>query len=402
MDIIVITQPHAVDSEPELILAALSAGACRVHIRKPEWSEAQLAALLEALPLSAMERITIHDHFELCDRFGVGAHINGRNPKAPDCCTPKSRSCHSLEEIKESQEFDYMTLSPIYDSISKQQYCSNFTHDELLNGGISRKVVALGGVTPQHIPQLYGLGFGGAALMGYVWQDESVEGVADRVGEAVKMARMCRNFSLQYITHSNATKGYVEGAQAALDGGCRWVQLRQKGASEAEFISSGEAIREACHSAGAIFLLNDRVELVAKLGADGVHLGREDMSPAQAREILGRGAIIGGTANTCEDIDRLVAQGVDYIGFGPLRFTTTKQKLSSVLGVEGYKRAIQHIRQSGYTTPIVAIGGVVCSDIEPLLRVGAMGVAVSGEILNAEDSVSKTEEFTEILNSVEL
>ncbi len=402
MDIIVITQPHAVDSESKLILAALSAGAQRLHIRKPEWSRAQMSELLGELPEWARGRITIHDHFELCSEFGVGAHVNGRNPVAPDCCTPKSRSCHSLEEVKESQEFDYMTLSPIYDSISKQQYCSNFTHDELLNGGISRKVVALGGVTPRHIPQLYGLGFGGAALMGYVWQDESVEGVESRVQEAVKMARLSQDFALQYITHSNATKGYVEGAQQALEGGCRWVQLRQKGASEQEFISSGRAIREACNRAGATFLLNDRVELVTELGADGVHLGREDMSPAQAREILGHSAIIGGTANTCEDIDRLVAQRVDYIGLGPLRFTTTKQKLSSVLGIEGYQQIIKHIRDRGYMTPIVAIGGVVCSDIEPLLEVGAMGVAVSGEILNAEDSVSKTKEFTEILNSVEL
>ncbi len=403
MKIIVITPPYALERESELIMAALGAGAYRVHIRKPTWSRAQTAELVESIPPFLRERITLHDYFDLYEELGVGGlHVNGRNREfSAHFLDSKSRSCHTLEELRQSGGLDYATLSPIYDSISKVGYCSNFSYRELLEakreGYLGQNTVALGGVTPKRITELYYLGFGGAALMGYVWQDATKEGVARRVKEAVKIARMCTNFSLQYITHKNATTGYVEGAEAALKGGARWVQLRAKDISNEEFISYGEQLRVMCDKAGATFILNDRVDLVHSLEADGVHLGREDMSPSQARKILGDDAIIGGTANTIEDIDRLIGEGVDYIGLGPFRFTTTKQRLSPTLGIEGYFNIVRDCIDRAYNTPIVAIGGITKEDISLIMESRVMGVALSGEILNAADSVATTREIVDIL-----
>ncbi len=409
MKVIVITQPHAVACESELILAALAAGADRVHIRKPGWSRERLEQLISSIPQFLRERITIHDHFDLYEELGViGVQVNRRNPNTPPFYEGiKSRSCHSFEELemvkwhKMAEDYDYVTLSPIYDSISKGGYTSTFSSEELAKakslGLINRRVIAMGGVTPESIPQLHNLGFGGVALLGYVWQDETIEGVTSRVQKAVKMARMCRNFSLQYITHRNEKLDDIGGAQAALDGGCRWVQLRMKGFADSEFIRRGRELRVACDKEGAILLLNDRVELVAMCEADGVHIGKGDMSPCEARKILGEGAIIGGTANSCEDIDHLVAQGVDYIGLGPFRFTTTKEKLSPTLGLEGYNAVVEHCRERGYTTPIVAIGGITTADIAPIMGCGVDGIALSGTILNAEDSVATTSDIVKIL-----
>ena len=136
---------------------------------------------------------------------------------------------------------------------------------------------------------------------------------------------------IQFITHSNNRYGYVDGARLALEGGCRWVQLRMKEATEVEFMAAAAEIGRLCKEHGATFVLDDHVEWVEKTGADGVHLGKNDMPIDEARKILGSDKIIGGRANTFEDVERLYRQGADYIGCGPFRFTTTKKNLSPVL-----------------------------------------------------------------------
>ncbi len=404
MKVIVITLPTTEFCEAEKISTILRAGVSRVHIRKPNWSAEEHRELIREIPSELRCRLTLHDHFELCEELGVGGvQINSRNSSAPSSFEGVvSRSCHSLKECANCQSEDYVTLSPIYDSISKEGYSSNFTNEELLDAKLGERVVAMGGVTPHQIPQLHALGFGGVALLGYIWQgddnsDNDIEAVVERAKKAVKMARMCANFSLQFITHRNDKKNDIEGAKAAISGGARWVQLRMKGFSDDEFLRNAHTLKSICSDVGATFLLNDRVELVGACGADGVHIGKGDMTPPKARAILGEGAIIGGTANTTEDIDRLVSEGVDYIGLGPFRFTTTKEKLSPTLGLDGYIDAINHCRAKGYTTPIVAIGGITTSDIAPIMRCGVSGIALSGTILNAEDSVAITSDIIDIL-----
>ena len=202
---------------------------------------------------------------------------------------------------------------------------------------------------------------------------------------------------IQFITHSNNRYGYVDGARLALEGGCRWVQLRMKEATEAEFMAAAAEIGRLCKEHGATFVLDDHVEWVEKTGADGVHLGKNDMPIDEARKILGGDKIIGGTANTFEDVERLYRQGADYIGCGPFRFTTTKKNLSPVLGLEGYQHIVDQMKSHGINLPIVAIGGILESDIKSILATGVSGIAVSGGILNAENPAEEMQRFLKLV-----
>ena len=172
---------------------------------------------------------------------------------------------------------------------------------------------------------------------------------------------------LQFITHTNTRfQSESAGAAEALRGGCRWIQLRMKHASEEQIIAEGLQLRELCDSFGATLILDDHVNLVTAIGADGVHLGKNDMPVAEARAILGPDKIIGATANSFADIQAAASAGADYIGLGPFRFTTTKENLSTILGVEGYSTIMQQCRKAGITIPVVAIGGITPDDIAAL------------------------------------
>lgn len=202
---------------------------------------------------------------------------------------------------------------------------------------------------------------------------------------------------IQFITHSNSRYGYVEGARQALEGGCRWIQLRMKDAEEAEFLSAAKQVAAMCKEYGATFLLDDHVEWVEQTGADGVHLGKNDMPVDEARKILGADRIIGGTANTFEDVERLWRQGANYIGCGPYRFTTTKKNLSPVLGIDGYRRIIGQMKEHGINLPVVAIGGILQHDIKDVMATGVSGIAVSGAVLNAENPAEEMKRFVDSL-----
>lgn len=204
---------------------------------------------------------------------------------------------------------------------------------------------------------------------------------------------------LQYISHFTPQISYAEGIRMALEGGCRWIQLRMKDASAEEIIACAEEVIPLCRRHGAKFLLDDHVELVRQLGADGVHLGKNDMPVDEARKILGPDIIIGGTANTIEDIIRLHKQGADYIGCGPFRFTTTKKNLSPILGLDGYKSIVLKMKELGIDLPIVAIGGITVEDIPAVMETGVSGIALSGAILGAPDPVEMTARIIETIDN---
>lgn len=195
---------------------------------------------------------------------------------------------------------------------------------------------------------------------------------------------------LQFITHSNDRYTYADGARMALEGGCKWIQLRMKDATDDEVRQGAGIVQPLCREHEAVFLLDDRVGLAKELKADGVHLGRNDMPVDEARRILGEEFIIGGTANTFEDIERLWRLGADYIGCGPFRFTSTKKNLSPVLGLDGYRSIIGSMRAAGIELPVVAIGGITVDDIPAVMATGVDGIALSGAILNAGDPVRET------------
>lgn len=203
---------------------------------------------------------------------------------------------------------------------------------------------------------------------------------------------------IQFITHCNGHISHVESARLALEGGCRWIQLRMKGASWEDIIRTGEMVKSLCQRYNATFIINDSADLCRILKADGVHLGKNDMPVADARKILGSNYIIGSTANTFDDIQHAVRSGADYIGCGPLRFTTTKDKLSPTLGLSGYAEIINEVQKQKLTVPIYAIGGVTADDISSLLNIGLHGIALSGYVLNAPNPTTKMNEILEITN----
>lgn len=202
--------------------------------------------------------------------------------------------------------------------------------------------------------------------------------------------------NIQFITHENQQFDYVEGAEMALRGGCKWVQLRMKDATDNKFLSIRRKVAALCRSYNATFLLDDRVHLVAELGADGVHLGKNDMPISEARRILGNEKIIGGTANTFSDVQHLAAQGADYIGCGPFRYTPTKRNLAPILGLEGYRNILKQMQQAGISLPLIAIGGIVSTDIAALRDIGVNGIAVSGAVLGAADPIKEMKKLIEI------
>lgn len=202
---------------------------------------------------------------------------------------------------------------------------------------------------------------------------------------------------IQFITHSNTRYDYVEGARLAIEGGCRWIQLRMKDAKEVDFLLAAKQIGAMCKEYGATFILDDHVEWVGITGADGVHLGKNDMPVDEARNQLGANRIIGGTANTFEDVERLWRQGANYIGCGPYRFTTTKKNLSPVLGIDGYRHIISKMKAHDINLPVVAIGGILQPDIKDVMATGVSGIAVSGAILNAENPVEEMKRFIDSL-----
>ena len=207
-----------------------------------------------------------------------------------------------------------------------------------------------------------------------------------------------KNYKLQFITHYTDRYSYIDSARIALEGGCRWVQLRMKDASERTMTDTAIAVQSMCREHGATFIIDDNVALAKRIGADGVHLGKRDMPIAEARRILGERYIIGGTVNTFDDVlYHMQGTAPDYFGCGPFRHTSTKRNIAPILGLEGYRTIIRLMRANNIDIPIVAIGGICKADIPELLECGVSGIAISGSILNAQDP---TQEMTEIISTI--
>lgn len=204
---------------------------------------------------------------------------------------------------------------------------------------------------------------------------------------------------VQFITHSNEMFSYVDSARIALEGGCRWIQLRMKNATPDEVYAAATQLKELCKRYNATFIIDDYVDIAKDILPHGVHLGKLDMPIGEARKVLGPKAIIGGTANTFEDVKNLHQAGADYIGCGPFRYTTTKQNLAPILGIEGYKEILSKMKEANIDIPIVAIGGITEVDIPHIMELGISGIALSSSVLNAEDPVNEMKRITTLVQS---
>lgn len=190
---------------------------------------------------------------------------------------------------------------------------------------------------------------------------------------------------LQYISQGLDYNHQLNNIYRALDAGCDWIQLRYKNHQEMSTSYVAEKIKTLCQKYAATFIINDFVHIAKEVDADGVHLGLDDMPIAEARQILGSDKIIGGTANTLEHVLQRINEGCNYVGLGPFRYTTTKEKLSPILGLEGYKKIVEALQLHNKNIPVYAIGGIELTDIENIVDVGIHGIAVSGMITNSVD-----------------
>lgn len=204
--------------------------------------------------------------------------------------------------------------------------------------------------------------------------------------------------AFQFITHFTEQYTYLDSVRIALEGGCRWIQLRMKEADDETLRSTALQAMVMCRNYGATFIVDDHVQLVKEIKADGVHLGKNDMPIAEARSMLGNDFLIGGTANTWEDVVAHYQAGANYIGCGPFRFTTTKKNLSPILGLEGYREIVEKMKEAGIHLPIVAIGGITVEDIPAIMETGVSGIALSGTILHSENPILETKKIINTLN----
>jgi thiamine-phosphate pyrophosphorylase len=204
---------------------------------------------------------------------------------------------------------------------------------------------------------------------------------------------------IQYISQGTTQEEQLFNIENVLKAGCQWVQLRFKNADEVTFLDTAKKTKELCVKYNALFIINDHIEVAKEVHADGIHLGLTDATIAEARAILGEGKIIGGTTNTYEDVLQRIDEKCDYVGLGPFQFTTTKEKLSPVLGLEGYKSVLDKLKEHNLKMPIYAIGGIEEKDIQEIINLGITGVAISG-LLTHNDKRAEIIKKYEVENPV--
>lgn len=198
---------------------------------------------------------------------------------------------------------------------------------------------------------------------------------------------------LHYVSQGETPEIHLANIQKACSSGADWVQLRLKNVDEESLLQAALKAREITSHFQTRLIINDHYKIAKEVNADGVHLGKTDACPLEAREHLGKWISIGGTANTLEDCENLLKKEVDYIGLGPFRFTQTKKNLSPTLGLQGYQAILDELQT---TTPIIAIGGITIADVPELLKTGIYGIAASTEITANFNSIAT---LNKILNT---
>jgi len=208
---------------------------------------------------------------------------------------------------------------------------------------------------------------------------------------------------IQYVTHPLENFDDLSWVHRLHENGIRWIQLRIKEEDLitrfpdkhylAYFHDTADKMRAITAALGMVLTINDASDVALFSSADGLHIGQEDEVPSEVSGRLPKGAVFGGTANSLQEIQHYNGVDMTYFGVGPLRLTTTKTKLKPVLGLEGYRQLITEMKTAGQNVPVFAIGGVVPSDVMPLLEAGVYGIAVSGALFNEQHSVEAIRAF---------
>jgi thiamine-phosphate pyrophosphorylase len=203
-----------------------------------------------------------------------------------------------------------------------------------------------------------------------------------------KIGKLC------VITDTIVQKKYshFEIAEMAIEGGANMVQFRDKILPTSKLIEIAAKIRELCSKAGVTFIVNNRVDAAMISDADGVHLGLEDIPVKEARKLLGKDKIIGGTAHNIKEAVLAVNDGADYIGFGHIFPTSSKFKDTPPVGIGGLENVLKQIK-----IPILAIGGIGLNNIEQVINTGVHGAAVIGSVVKSRDPVSSIKTLKQII-----
>lgn len=201
---------------------------------------------------------------------------------------------------------------------------------------------------------------------------------------------------LHLLTDTVLQSGFshVELTKLAISGGADTIQFRQKSGATREMIEVARQMKKLCADAGIMFIVNDRVDVAIAAEADGVHLGQDDFPITLARELLGEGRIIGGSAATIAEALKCLSEGADYVGFGPVYPTTSKEDAGPVSGIDILKQVVEAV-----PLPIIAIGGVSAENIPEVIGAGAHGIAVISAVCCQEDPERATKALYQALNT---
>jgi thiamine-phosphate pyrophosphorylase len=178
---------------------------------------------------------------------------------------------------------------------------------------------------------------------------------------------------------------------AVLAGGCRMVQLRDKSSPSGRLLPLAEQLRARCRDLGAIFIVNDRVDLAVAVGADGVHLGQDDLPPRVARPLLRPGMILGVSTHSVAQARRAQADGADYVAVGSMFPTRTKPDFELV------GPALVRALRPEIRVPLVGIGGITSDNVGDVIRAGADGVAVISAVCGAPDPAAASAHFLDAI-----
>ena len=209
--------------------------------------------------------------------------------------------------------------------------------------------------------------------------------MGDLIIDKMNPKKFC-DFGLYFITDGTLTKkSVIDDVKSAVKGGVKIIQYREKVASSKKMIEEASQIMEICSRNNVIFLVNDRIDVAIAVGADGVHLGKNDMPYEYARKMLGNGKIIGLSAESFEAALQNEKIGADYTGIGPIYPTTTKKDAKSAIGLSVITKLKNELKM-----PFVAIGGINESNVEEVMKAGARNVAMISGIVtksNVEETV---------------
>lgn len=430
MKLLAISDPEFIPDEADIINSLFREGLVCLHLRKPASAPNMLKAMLSKIEPNFMDRIALHHHHDLAGQFGITRlHFTEKDRKIASLKNLEnlksegyllSTSIHELNEISSlSTLFSYTFFGPVFDSISKSGYKSALPLDFFLYEEIKRiPVIGLGGIDNTNLKKVKAMNFDGAAVLGTLWKNPpsaptQFKKLKAQITQSPKGApylspgyhpgvqgpstHKTMIDKLQFISNKTKDISHLESIRLALDAGCKWIQLRMKNESPENILETALEAKILTDNYQSKLIINDFPLIAKEVGVYGLHLGLNDMPIPDARKIVGNEMIIGGTANTLEDILNRIHEGADYVGLGPFRFTSTKQNLSPIVGLEGYRFLLSTLKELGYSIPVIAIGGINAEDIAAIKQTGVHGVAMSGSIIGAPNRKDLVQKINEIV-----